>query len=225
MGALSRSRIQRVCEECGKVIFPGDLYLSRYTTRYKIRCEECYLKSRSKWEEDKESHSDTINQLIDLLSKEKVSKSKMIELYGQRYLGLIRELKRENINIVDDFDNETKELVYYIEQNHNSFDSVDVEELYDLFDEVMIRHCVEELLVKNGFEVQKEHVKFGNQSGRLVIDNYPPETEYESDYHVLLLKGSITGGFGEARNSLVEKENLSRLPEVILLKKLAEEFL
>ena len=59
MGALSRSRIQRVCEECGKVIIPGDLYLSRHTTRYKNRCEECYLKSRSKWEEDKESHSDT----------------------------------------------------------------------------------------------------------------------------------------------------------------------
>lgn len=152
----------------------------------------------------------------------KCSKSTLRDRFGQKYLGLIRELKSAGLNVQKDIDKKTKEPVYYIIENQTSDEDYDA--FYDEFDEILIKYCVSSLLKKHGFEVIGDSIQYEENTGRLIIDNFYPEDGDQTDCHVLLLEGQINCKFGNIDVQLLNGLNDCKSPEEIVISKIAEEF-
>ena len=182
---LTTTRIERVCEQCGKTIHPGELYLNRPRTKYPIRCQDCYNETYNQWSESVKDHRDKWDDLISLLRDGPITDDDIKKLTGNRYRAFVRQLYSSDLNISIT----KKDGVVYYELNEDMSDSDD--SLDDL-DYLTITSILNYLLIGTSYKIENNQIMISDQFYRISLkdDGYSQDDIFIIDYDDCLLCGT-----------------------------------
>jgi|GEM_PF-4834194 len=182
---LTTTRIERVCEQCGKTIHPGELYLNRPRTKYPIRCQDCYNETYSLWKENVKNHRDKWDDLISLLREGPITDDDIKELTGNRYRSFVKQLYSSGLNI-----SITKKdgVIYYelIEETDNSDD------LLDDLDYLTIISILNYLLIGTSYKIDNNQILISGRFYQISLKRggYDQDGLFIIDYDGCLLCGT-----------------------------------
>lgn len=181
---LTSSRIERVCEQCGKTIYPGELYLNRPRTNYPIRCQECYYTTYHQWEENVKNHRNKLDDLISLLQLGPISEIELKKLTGNRHREYIKKLTSLGNLSISKRDGQ----VYY---EITAMDDSDPDGLLDSLYSATIISILNYLLSNTGYNIRHGNITINNKSYHISMqtNSDSPEDSFIIRYDEILLCG------------------------------------
>ncbi len=159
---LAATRIERICEQCGKTIRPGELYLNRPHTHYAIRCQECYNKTYDQWKENVKNHRDKWTDLISLLKEGPITDKDIKDLVGNHYREYVKKLNSSGLNISI----RKKNGIAYYKLIEGSKDS---DELSDDLDYQTILSILNYLLIDTPYKFIDGQILISNEMYQLAL--------------------------------------------------------
>ena len=212
------SRVERVCQECGKRIAPGDQYLYRPRVRFSIRCLECYNKSRQEWLTRKRNSKDNVQLMVEYLSDDPVSESDIQDIFGDRYLQILRTVMK-NYNVVV---GKEDDIAYY----HISKDD-DISEEDAFFSDLIFitfRCCLQDILSSADVILKDNQIVIKGISHQVCFDNFQPSDDTNPFVFHFYYDDGIYCGYQQAEEKLEDFFHLSleNSPALDIISKLME---